>query len=268
MNNQVLGWMSSKKQAADHLNSATLVLILYLGAIVFAETVGVLGGAAVGALCSAIVLVTLLSHYVLMEQAPYRRVLPVLALIPLLRLLSFTMPTRHVALIYWFAMVGVPLLIAAFLTARLLDLSRASVGLCIRSWPPQVLITLSGLPLSFAAFLLLRPEPLVARLDWQQALIGALVLIIFAGFTEEVIFRGMLQTVVSQTVGSAGLFYSSSVFAVTYIGSQSWSFVLFMGLVGLFFGWCAKRTGSIWGVVLAHSALLIGMILVWPLAWT
>jgi membrane protease YdiL (CAAX protease family) len=260
--------MSSKKQAADHLNSATLVLILYLGAIVFAETVGVLGGAAAGALCSAIVLVILLSHYVLMEQAPYRRVLPVLALIPLLRLLSFTMPTRHVALIYWFAMVGVPLLIAAFLTARLLGLSRASLGLSKGSWPPQALITLSGLPLSFAAFLLLRPEPLVARLDWQQALIGALVLIIFAGFTEEVIFRGMLQSVVSETVGSAALFYSSLVFAVTYIGSQSWSFVFFMGLVGLFFGWCAKRTDSIWGVVLAHSTLVIGLLLVWPLVWT
>jgi hypothetical protein len=268
MNNQTFEWMFSKKQAADHLNSATLVLIVYLGAIALAETVGVLGGAAVGALCSAIVLVTLLSHYVLMEHAPYRRVLPVLALIPLLRLLSFTMPISHVSWIYWVAMVGVPLLIAAFLTARLLDLSRASLGLCRRSWPPQVLITLSGLPLSIAAFFLLRPEPPVIRLDWQQAAISALVLIIFAGFTEEVIFRGMLQAVVSETVGSAALFYGSLVFAVTYIGSQSWSYVLFMGLVGLFFGWCVKRTDSIWGVVLAHSVLVIGMILVWPFVWT
>jgi membrane protease YdiL (CAAX protease family) len=41
-----------------------------------------------------------------------------------------------------------------------------------------------------------------------------------------------------------------------YMGSLSLSYVLFIGLVGLFFSWCVKRTGSIWGVVLAHSLLI------------
>jgi membrane protease YdiL (CAAX protease family) len=244
-----------------------IVVPIYIAAIAGAEAIGVFIGVVPGALCQAILTLTLLSHYVLMDRAPYRRILPVLALAPLLRLLSLTMPIRHLSQIYWYALVGTPLLIAAALTARLLDLSKTCLGLRTWSWRPQILIASSGLPLSMAAFLLLRPEAPIARLDWREMAIGSLILIVFTGFTEEILFRGMLQQVANEALGQAGILCSSILFAVMYIGSLSLSYVLFIGLVGLFFGWCVNQTGSIWGVVLAHSMLSIGMMLVWPFLW-
>ena len=90
---------------------------------------------------------------------------------------------------------------------------------------------------------------------------------VFTGFVEEIIFRGMLQQVANEILGGAGVLCSSILFAIMYTGSLSLSYMLFIGLVGLFFGWCVNRTGSIWGVILAHSILNIGMILVWPFLW-
>ena len=39
----------------------------------------------------------------------------------------------------------------------------------------------------------------------------------------------------------------------------------FMGLLAVFFSSCVHKTGSIWGVVIAHSIFSVGFLLIWPL---
>ncbi len=244
-----------------------IVILAYLVAIAGVEAMGVFISVVGGALGHAFLIPLLLSHYVLAGQARYRRALAVLALAPLLRILSLTLPVRQVPQIYWYAMIGMPLLTAVALTLRLLELSWTHVGLRPGPWLPQLLIALSGLPLSVVAFLILRPKPLIARFDWREAMIGSVILLIFTAFTEEIIFRGLLQQVTTEIFGRVALLYSSALFAIMYMGSLSWSYVFFIGLVGLFFGWGVNRTGSIWGVILAHGALNIGMAFIWPFVW-
>ena len=242
------------------------IVATYIAIIAGAELSGALFGVMPSTLCYALLIPALLSHFVVASQAPYRRILPVLALAPLMRLLSVTILTRQVPQIYWYAIVGLPLLVAAGMTARLLDLSWRQIGLRPRAWLLQLLIALSGLPLGLGAFLLLRPQPLDGVADWHALLIGSAILLIFTGFTEEVIFRGLLHHIAIDLFGRVGLFYSSALFAIMYIGSLSPTYILFIGLVGLFFGWCVDRTHSIWGVALAHGLLNIGLILMWPTA--
>jgi membrane protease YdiL (CAAX protease family) len=164
-------------------------------------------------------------------------------------------------------MVGVPVLVAVALTARLLGFSWTSLGLRVYAWPPQVMIALHGIPLGLAAFLIARPEPLLPGFEWQSIAVGSVMLVIFVGFAEEIIFRGLLQQVTIESFGRAGMVYCSILFAAMYMGSLSLSYVVFMGLVGLFFSWCVYRTASLWGVALAHGIMMIGMLLVWPVFW-
>ena len=245
----------------------TLVVPAYIAAIAGAEAIGVLIGVVPGVVCHAVLVPALLSHYALVEQAVYRRALPALALAPLLRILSLTMPVRAAPQIYWYAMIGVPLLVAVALTARLLDLSSASLGLRSPSWLPQILIAISGLPLSIVGFLILRPKPLIAGFDWREVAIGSVILIVFTGFTEEIVFRGVLQQATQELYGRASVLCSGAVFAMMYVGSLSVGYVLFIGLAGLFFGWSVNRTRSIWGAAVAHGVLNIGMALIWPFVW-
>lgn len=264
MKDRVTDELSLASNRRTPIDAATTVVLAYIAAIAVAEAISVFIGVIPGTLGHAILIPTMLSHYGLSE-ARYRRVLPVLALVPLLRILSLVMPIQQLPQIYWHALVGLPLLIAAVLAAHLLGLSRAMLGLNLYARPLQALIALSGVPLSMAAFFILRPDPLIGEVSGSTIMIGAAILTIFAGFTEEFIFRGLLQQVVGEVFdGRAATLYSTILFAIMYIGSLSLSYVLFIALVGLFFAYCVNKSGSLWGVVLAHSIMNVGMVFVWP----
>jgi uncharacterized protein len=265
--------MRPAAQSPGTITPPRFVILGYIAAIAGAEFLVASRLVVPGLLCHALVIQALLGHYLLLgrttnealEASPCNAAaLPTLALVPLLRILSMTMPVREVPQVYWYAMIGVPLLLAAVLTARHLDLSRANLGLRLGSWPAQLPVALSGLPLGIAGFLLVRPQPLITRLDWGELIIGAASLAIFTGLTEELIFRGMVQRVTNEVFGRAGLLWSSALFVVMYLGSATPAYVVFMGLVGVFFGWCVNRTRSLWGVVVAHSLLNIGMMIAYP----
>jgi membrane protease YdiL (CAAX protease family) len=229
-----------------------------------AEAVTARGSVVLGTLCQAVIVLALLNHYVWLGHAPRRQALPVLALVPLLRILSVTMPIKEIPPIYWFVLIGFPLLVSAAWTVRLLGVPWSGLGLRLRSWPWQCLVACSGIPLGAVGFMVVHPRALIPALDWRDLVVGAIILTIFVGFTEELVFRGLLQQVMIDVFGPAGLLWSTVIYASLYISSLSWSYVLFIGLVSLFFGWCVQRTGSLWGVAAAHSGLAAGMACVWP----
>ena len=249
-------------------NYAMAVVCGYMVLIAVAEIMGVFIGVVLGVLGHALLILVLLNNYIFRDNAPYRRALPALALAPLIRILGLIIPVREVPQIYWYALIGMPLLVAVFVTQHILRLSWDRLGLGLNSWPLQALIALSGLPLGLAALLLFRPAPLYVASTWSDIAIGSVIIIIFTGFTEEIIFRGVLHQVAKEIFGRIGIFYCSALYTIMYIGSLSLSYMLFMGLIGLYFGWCVNRTRSLWGVIFAHSILNIGMFFVWPLLWS
>jgi len=250
-----------------NFDDAMSVVCGYMVLIAAAEIVCVFIGVVWGVLGHALLILVLLNNYIVRENAPYRRALPVLALVPLIRILSLTIPARDVPQIYWYALIGMPLLTAVFATRKLLRISWAHLGLGLNSWPSQTLIALSGLPLGLAAFLLFRPEPVYEASSWSGIAIGAAIIVIFTGFTEEIIFRGLLHQVAYEIFGWVGMFYGSALYTVMYIGSYSLSYMFFFGLVGLCFSCCVNQTRSIWGVIFAHSFLNLGMFFIWPQLW-
>ncbi len=242
-----------------------IVIFVYIAVILGAEALGILLSPMTGLVAQAGILIALLVHYSLAsEDAPYRRALLALALAPLLRILSLTMPIPQPPVAYWFVLVGAPLLAAAALVARQLRLSPAELGLRIGAWRPQALLALSGIPLGLAAFFILRPSAFVASGNWFEWLVAAISLLVCVGFGEELIFRGIVQRVIATHGATLGLAAGAVLFAVLYLGSLSLAYVLFMGLVGLFFGWAVNRTGSLAGVALAHGLMSIVALLVMP----
>src|SRR5437868_5204765 len=137
----------------------------YVAAIAGAEFVVARVGVVPGLICHALILLALLEHYAWQHLAPYRRALPVLALAPLLRILSLAMPIGAVPRLYWYVLVGLPLLAGVMFAGLLLGVSWAGLGLGRCRWRPQLFIALSGPPLSLAAYLLLHPRPLIAMFD-------------------------------------------------------------------------------------------------------
>lgn len=154
---------------------------------------------------------------------------------------------------------------AALLAARLLHRPATPTGFTLRFSLVQAAIALSGLPLGLGAYLILRPAPLVADFDAVGLVIGAISLVVFAGFLAEFIFRGLLLQTAREVFGRpAAIVASSLLFATLYVGSFSLPFLILIGLMGIGFAYGADKTGSLWGVTVAHSLMAVGLILVWP----
>jgi len=246
--------------------------IIYLLAITAAEAVTVLVQPVWGIVCHAIVLVAVVVHSALASDSRYRHLFLSLALVPLVRIISRGMPLVNIPQILWYPIIYAPLLVAAIAVVRTLGLRAREVGISFSLLPVQLAVGLSGLLFGVAEYFILvrlppEPliEPLIAELTWQGVWLPALILLVSTGFVEEFIFRGVLQrTAVEVFGGWWGIIYVSLLFAVLHVGFLSWIDVVFVFAVALFFGWVVKKTGSLFGVTLAHGITNILLYLVVP----
>jgi membrane protease YdiL (CAAX protease family) len=175
------------------------------------------------------------------------------------------MPLLQFQFTYWYLIIGAPLLIGAVLVLRLTGYSAASVGLGWgRRLPWQMAVGFSGLSLGFVEYYILRPQPLAQALSFQQVWLPALILLVFTGFLEELIFRGLMQRAAIAVLNRAGLLYVSLLFAALHIGYRSLLDIAFVFCVGLYFSVAVERTRSLFGVTLAHGLTNVALFLVFP----
>jgi hypothetical protein len=240
-------------------------LILYLLALALAELVTTVINPRLGLLIDGVLLVLLLFQSSRRSARPEQKFLLTLALAPLIRLLSLSMPLLVFPQIFWYLVVGLPLLLSIFLVYRLTGYKPAEVGLSPGSGLPlQLTVGLTGLVFGYIEYRILQPQPLVGSPNLQSILLPALILLVFTGFLEELIFRGLMQRAALDTIKRLGPLYVSLVFMVLHIGYQSVLNLAFVFLVGLFFSLVVARTRSILGVALAHGLINIMLYLVLP----
>ena len=238
--------------------------IIYLLAITVAETVTVFVQPVWGIICHAIVLVAVVVHSASASDHHYQNLILSLALVPLVRIISLSMPLVDIPQIWWYPLIYTPLLAAAILVVRILGLRAKEIGFSFGSFPVQLAVVLSGLLFGVIEYLILTPEPLIIELTWQAVWLPALIFLVGTGFVEEFIFRGVLQRTAMEVFGGWGIIYVSLLFAVMHIGFLSLIDVTFVFAVALFFGWVVKKTGSLFGVTLAHGITNIILYLIAP----
>jgi len=195
----------------------------------------------------------------------YRRLILSLALVPLVRIISLSMPIADIPQIWQYPIIYTPLLVAIIVVVRILGYKRREVGLFFNLSPVQFAVGLSGLLFAVVEYLILKPELVISELTWQSVWLPALIFLVFTGFVEEFMFRGVLQRAAAGAFREWwGIIYVSLLFAAMHMGYKSLIDVIFVFLVALFFGWVVKKTGSLFGVTLAHGITNIGLYLILP----
>ena len=238
--------------------------LAYLAGLTAAELLTTLSNPQIGLFLHSILLVLLIVHSTLFSRRGEQKLLITLTLAPLIRLMSLSMPLLDFPVTYWYALIGVPLLLAAFIALRMTGYKLRDIGLNLRAIPWQLVIGLTGLVFGYAEYRILRPAPLIEALTWQQFWLPALILLIFTGFLEEFIFRGLMQRGAAGILGRYGIFYVSAIFAVLHIGYRSLWDVVFVFAVAMFFSVIVTRTRSIIGVTISHGLTNITLYLVIP----
>jgi hypothetical protein len=197
------------------------------------------------------------------------RFLLALTPVPMVRVFSLSLPLTGLEIIPALAIISVPLLATPFAVMHALGIRLRAVGLTLGSRRNMALqggLALTGLPLGAVEFFILRPSPAwLPSLTLLSLLLGALVVIIASGLTEELIFRGILMGEGERVVGgSVSLLYVTLLFMAMHIGFASVVDLIFVFLVGLYFGMIVQRTKNLVGVTLAHGFGNVVLYLIMP----
>ena len=246
--------------------------VAYLLAIAAAEVVNAVFAQPLwGIIAHIIILVTAIIRSARTGDKSQRQLVLSLALVPLVRIISLSMPLTDIPQIWWYPIIYVPLLVAAVVVIRILGYRRGEVGLSLKSLPIQLGVASTGLLFGWLEYYILRPEAMITQLTWSEVLPLALILLVCTGFVEEFIFRGVLQRSAVESFGWRGIIYISLLFATVHLIHYSevgLTMVLIdialVFAIAMFFGWVVKRTGSLLGVTLSHGITNIMLFLIIP----
>lgn len=245
--------------------AAWLFLLLYLGAFIGAELLAVGGNPILGLFVHALLLTALLVQGVL-SKGKTADLYVALSVIPLIRLLSLSMPVWLTERTGWFALINAPLIIATVVALYTLGYRWRDVGIRWGDPVTQGLIALSGVAIGFLERLIIQPEPLANSLTFSAILWPIISLMLFTGLSEELLFRGVLQKASIDALGIwPGILFISAIFGVMHIGWNSALDVAFVTAVGAYFGWAVYKTRSILGVTIAHGLANIMLFIYLPL---
>ena len=238
--------------------------IIYLVAVAIAEVVTVYVQPIWGIVAHIVILIVVIVHAAVDTRYPHRPLLLSLALVPLVRIISLSMPLANIPQMWWYPIIYAPLLAAAVVVMRIVNYKAGQVGLTFSWLPVQLVVGLAGVGFGVVEYFILAPEAMVAELTWQETWLPAVIFLLCTGFVEEFIFRGVLQRSAVESFGGWGIVYVSLLFATLHMGFLSWIDVVFVFVIALFFGWVVKKTGSLLGVTLSHGITNIVLYLVIP----
>lgn len=193
------------------------------------------------------------------------------ALVSLLRVLNIGMPVFFTETLLWMPFVYGPIIVAGYIVWRQTVVDAAKLhwrnlldflnGHGLRpnvwwKWEYLLIAIIFGYLCANLEFLVLDNEALVRDLGPLDLGKLFLVMVVFVGFGEELIFRGLLQSSVGKLHGKyVAMAVSALMFSIMHSGYHSIPYLFFVLGVGLVLAYAYERTGSLALVALMHGIL-------------
>jgi membrane protease YdiL (CAAX protease family) len=260
---RTFGPLGRRLQGASY--SPAVRLIAAIGSwLVVAEAITLAAGAAAGVFAHSIMLVLLLALSLRLGGSMQRLTLSV-AILPLVRVLSLALPAAIVPTVYWYLEIGLAGIEGILLVMRRLNLSPADVGLRRTSIAEIATVGALGAILGLPAYLIGGRVDLGHGGGLVGLAIASAVVVVFVGFFEELLFRGLIQSAGTVLFSRGGVLLSVGATVLMYSASLNPRYIIFVALVATFFGIVARRSGSIVAPVVGHAALALVQLVVLPL---
>ena len=261
---RTFGPLGRRLQGASY--SPAVRLIAAIGSwLVVAEAITLAGGAAAGVFAHSIMLVLLLGLSLRLGSGSMQRLTLSVAVLPLVRILSLALPAAIVPIVYWYLEIGLAGLEGILLVMRRLNLSPADVGLRRTSIAEIATVGALGAILGLPAYLIGGRVDLGHGGGLVGLAIASAVVVVFVGFFEELLFRGLIQSAGTVLFSRGGVLLSVGATVLMYSASLNPRYIIFIALVATFFGIVARRSGSIVAPVAGHAALALVQLVVLPL---
>ncbi len=254
------------KYLIEVIQKANSIHWLFFFLVLVAEFIFTYWNISIGVIIYLLILISLLiiTRFKYKESAPSLYL--ALTLIPLIRIISVSIPMQGIPEVFGFVVVSLPLFIAGAMVAKMVGLTYAALGFRFYRFHIQLLIALLGLPLGFVEFFIVQPEITNIAVASDEILMWVIVLIICVGLLEEFIFRGILFNVAIKVLGSENAIYFTSLsYAALNISGRSFLNVIYTFLVSILFCRLFVWQKSLLGLSLAHGLINVTLYIICPL---
>ncbi|AKB76140.1 CAAX amino terminal protease family protein [Methanosarcina lacustris Z-7289] len=183
----------------------------------------------------------------LLKNEEVRKTYQALMLLPLLRLVSISMPVFFDTTLYSFVFIYATLAVPVAIAAVYQHLTLEEMGITFRRiWLYFPLSVLIGAVLGVGEYMVIRTDYLIPDLSPLNLLKLTVVMVFFVGLVEEVIFRSFIQTRLNKIFGAwEGILLSSMLFGIMHSGYGTSYEVLYTSFVGVIIGYMFYKTRSL-----------------------
>lgn len=210
---------------------------------------------------AATLLLCLLLPFRLTEQTT---VFKAFLLLPLFRLVNLGMPIFFNITLLWYPIIYGPMIPAGILIAK--DLNVSITG----GWRYAIILAPLAIPLSAVMsaveFSIVTPGALIPTDSFWEMTLLTLVMVLFVGFVEELLYRAILQRTLSEYLGFVpALLIANSLFGLMHSAYGEPLEIVFAGFLGLVYGILYRYTDSLLYITILHGILNMFLFGIYPL---
>lgn len=243
-----------RQKNSKHQNREVLAGVLLL-LIVLPESLIYSGNIQIALLLYAGILIALSFISIFVKEQEIRNICQVFLLLPILRLMNFSVPFFPNNPLFSFIFVYTPLIIPLTIVASSQKFSYEQLGLNFKKieyyFPISILI---GFVLGQGESLIIQTTSLIPDLSLVYIFELAIIMVLFVGITEELLFRSFIQTRFEGILGAwPGLIFSSLIFGFMNSGYGTPYIIFYAFIEGLLIGRIFQKTRSLPFIALIHG---------------
>ncbi len=179
--------------------------------------------------------------------ADIKNVVQSLFLLLEMRVITLAMPMFFTITLLWYPLVYGVMFISIYFIVRNQQISSGEIGLDykkLNQYMPAALLIGAGTGL--LEYQILHPIPMITNLRLPNLFLVAIVMFVFVGAVEELIFRSILQTRLEKVFSQkSGILMSGILFGVMYSGYGLMTEILFASFFGILLGYIFQKTRSL-----------------------
>lgn len=201
------------------------------------------------------ILIVLSLSNIFVKDFEVEKIYQALMLLPVLRLINFSMPIFFETTLYTFVFVYGTLAIPAAVVIIHQRYSLEKIGISMKNIGAYMILSI---PLSFVLglgeYLTIKAEYLIPDFTFENLFKLTFVMVFFVGFIEELIFRSILQTRLEQALSiNESLLITGLLFGLMHSGYGTFYEIIYTGFVGLFMGLAFYKTKSLPFISVLHG---------------
>jgi hypothetical protein len=229
--------------------------------LVLSEALIHFSGVKTGIIAYITVLILLIILFTLTKSLPaeYTRVFQIITLIPLYRIITLSIPIELITYEGYLISTTIAILAGSLVLIHHLKIPLADIGLILKDPKLQILCIVAGGVIGYLEWKIINPQQL-------ELLIPGVLILTLCAFTDELIFRGLIQQSIEKAQGSSfiAIFLTSILYTTFFISFLFSLELLLIFLVSVFYGYVVSKSKSIIGVSISHALVNICCLVVIP----